>query len=629
MPDYFDPASIERETKWLLDHPHFEERPASILEFLGPDYLNIESKVRPGLKKALADIFGEEVNGDRIALYERAMVTGGIGIGKTTFASIVLPYMAHWVLCLKDPQDFFNLLPGSRIAFMQMSTSEKQALEVVFGDIFARIKNSKWFTENYAHDDSYKNQIRFPKEIWILPGDSAETTFEGYNILAGILDEMDSHKVTPTKDYADTGYDTIHSRIESRFIDDETNGHKGLLICIGQMKKGNGFAARKYKEFLEDPRAYVMRMTIWESLGWQKFTKADGERDSFWYDINRKSIIPSGVAGLVKNSNLIEIPNAYRKGFTTNPEKALRDLAGIPPATDDPFISLTHKLEEARDRWIERHNADSPVDDNPTRPAFANWFVARNDPRKRVVHIDLATSGDGDALGMAMGYVDHIVEVEEEQKPYIVFDMLLRIKAAPGTEILLSEVRKILYELKMERGFRLVTVSMDGFQSTDTMQQLRKKRFKVDYLSVDKSTLPYEDLREALYEDRIEFPKYLTYLRKGDDHQVEIALQELMELTDTGKKIDHPAKGSKDVADAMAGVVNTLMGDRTYRRGVASLGEYRQRKLGDQDNYPAQAAGMGEAVPGRGMGLQAPIPPSVGGTLGLTIPSHLAPRQGR
>jgi hypothetical protein len=30
---------------------------------------------------------------------------------------------------------------------------------------------------------------------------------------------------------------------------------------------------------------------------------------------------------------LIEIPNVYRREFENNPEKALRDLAGIPPAT--------------------------------------------------------------------------------------------------------------------------------------------------------------------------------------------------------------------------------------------------------------------------------------------------------
>jgi hypothetical protein len=40
------------------------------------------------------------------------MVTGAIGIGKTTIASIILPYMCHWVLCLKDPQKFFGLCPA-------------------------------------------------------------------------------------------------------------------------------------------------------------------------------------------------------------------------------------------------------------------------------------------------------------------------------------------------------------------------------------------------------------------------------------------------------------------------------------------------------------------------------------
>ena len=626
----FDPKAVAREFAFLKDNAHFQERPASIKEFLGPEYLNIEGKVRPGLLKALEDIFGGEPNPHRIANFERAMVTGGIGIGKTTFASIALPYMAHWVLCLKDPQEYFNLLPGSRIAFMQMSTSEKQALEVVFGDIFARIKHAKWFVENYPHDDKYTKMIKFPKDIWILPGDSAETTFEGYNILAGILDEMDSHKITNEKDYADTGYDTIHSRIASRFIDEKNDGHLGLLICIGQMKKGNGFAARKYDEMLGDDKAYVVRMTIWESLGWHRFMK-NGERDSFFYDAKRKQIIPKGVAAVVTNNDLIEVPNAYRKDFENNPEKALKDLAGIPPKTNDPFISLTHKIELARDKWEERYpGVGSPVDDNPTRPQFADWFQANGDPRRRAVHLDIATSGNGDALGLCMGHVEDIVEVEDEKMPYIVIDCIMRIKAMPGTEIMLSDVRRLLYDLKAERKFRIIDVTMDGFQSTDTMQQLRKKKFRVDYLSVDRSTLPYEDLREALYDERIEFPKYMTYKNKGDTKQVEIAVDELMGLTHDGKKVDHPAAGSKDVADAMAGVVSTLMGDRAYRKGVTSL--YGSKSAEEYDQLqPTGTAGGPDGVvlpfPGAGGGVRAPMPPTTGGMMGLSIPRHLQPKR--
>lgn len=626
----FDPAKVREEAEWLLAHPHFEERPASITEFLGEGYLNIESLVRPGLKEALVAIFGEKVNPDRIANFERAMVTGGIGIGKTTFASIALPYMAHWVLCMKNPQGFFGLLPGSRIAFMQMSTSEKQALEVVFGDIKARIESSPWFVNNYPYDDKFTKQIRFPKDIWILPGDSAETTFEGYNILAGILDEMDSHKVTDNKDYADTGFDTIESRIASRFTDlgvgGEEMGHKGLIICIGQMKKSTGFAMRKYRQLMKDKKAYVKRMTIWESLGWEKFTRPDGTRASFWYDRKRKQIVPAGVADLIGHDaeNLIEVPNAYRDQFENNPEKALKDLAGIPPEVESSFISMVDKIESCRDRWVERTKRTSPVKPDPNRVVFEDWFK-QSDPRKRVVHIDFATSED--ALGMAMGYVHALVKRGEEEKPYIVIDALMRIKARPGQQIILQDVRNVIYSLKADYGFKIVTVTTDGFQSTDTQQQLRKRKFFVEALSMDKSTLPYEDLREAIYEERIEFPPYMTYLRNGDTEQVEIAIRELSQLQDMGKKIDHPPDGSKDVADAIAGVATTLMGDRTYSRGIRSIGaksEAQDNQLQNQVETPSFYL----PAPGLPEGLKAPSSYTSGG-FGIAIPARLRPHQER
>jgi hypothetical protein len=396
------------------------------------------------------------------------------------------------------------------------------------------------------------------------------------------------------------------------------------------MKKSNGFAARKYKEFLEDAGAYVMRMSIWESFGWDKFKRKDGTRNSFWYDVKRKKIIPSSIVGMVENKDFLEIPNAYKKNFENGPEKALRDLAGIPPATSDPFISLVDKVELCRDRWIERHGDESPIKENPTRVEYQSWFKAQGDPRKRHVHVDLATSGDGDACGIAMGHVESIKEVDGEKKPYIVIDCLIRIKAMPGTEIMLSDVRKVIYHLKEELGFKIISVTIDGFQSTDTMQQLRKKRYKAEYLSVDKSTWPYEDLREAIYEERLEFPPYKTYLKKGDDKLVEIAIQELTTLQDTGRKIDHPSDGSKDVADGMAGVIHVLMGDRTYRKGVTSL----HTPSDVDDEFDLQATGTtGQPgtllpFPGAGNGLQAPIPPSVGG-FGITIPDRLQSRRDR
>jgi hypothetical protein len=610
----FDPVRAARELQWLKDHPDFDQMPASIVEFLGEDYLNIEKGVRPGVRQELIELFGEEVNGDRIAKVRWAMFTGAIGIGKTTMASIILPYMVHWTLCLKNPQEFYELLPGSRIAFMQMSTSEDQAKEVVFGDIKARIEYSPWFQRNATFDPNFKNQLRFPKDVWVLPGNSAETTFEGYNILGGILDEADSHKVTKERDYAEAGWNTINSRIDSRF------GDRGFLLTVGQMKKASGFAAKKYKELKSDTEnAHTVRMTIWESLGWHKFLNPDGSHNSFWYDTKRKEIVPTGAATLLSggSTSLMEIPNLYRKNFETKPEQALRDLAGIPPAAGDPFISLTYKIDEAVERWSERYDSlGSPVTVDPVRPLFEDWFKAK-DSLKRAIHIDTAYSAKGDALGMAMGHVAEVVEYDGELKPYIVFDFLLRMKAPPGNEILLQDVRRIVYDLRDGLGFKIACVSMDGFQSTETKQQLRKRKFRTEYISVDRSKLPYEDLRDALYEDRIEFPPYITYLYKGDDDKLQIAVKELSELEEDDRKVDHPESGSKDVADAMAGVVYRLMGDRSYRRNVHSLDEARERREALQTGTDGYQVGHYH-MPGLGQGgLKAPVPPSLSGSLSV------------
>lgn len=591
---------VAEELAWLKANPHFEERPATLNEFLGPDYLNIKAKVRKRILEELQTIIGEKVDPERPTAVSLAMITGGIGIGKTTVASIVLPYLCHWVLCLKDPQDFYDLLPGSRIAFMQMSTSEKQALEVVFGDIKARVTHSPWFAAKYPFDPAYKNQIRFPKDVWIIPGDSSETTFEGYNILGGILDEADSHKTTINKDYAEQGFTTIDSRIASRFQD------KGFLLVIGQMKSSTGFAARKYVEFTQRPDAYAVRLAIWDSMGDDFYEKDDnGNVLKFYYDTKRKQLVPAGIAHLTGSTQFLAVPELYRRQFENDPEKALRDLAGMPPAVNDPFISLTSKIEAARDRWVKRYMGhESPVG---VDGRIAPWFVA-NDSLKRVAHIDMAYSGDGDALGFAMGHVPEMVERDGERKPYIVIDMLMRIKAHSGGEIFLGDVRHMVYSLRTERRFKLETISMDGFESTDTRQQFERKRFNVEYVSVDRHVLPYHDLREALYEDRIEFPPYIVEMRT--DHgssRVEVLVKELSELVDTGKKIDHPVSGSKDVADAVAGVTFTLMGDRRYHRKSVSMEQsqgFNDTSSGQMGTMPVHAAYRGD------FGMTAPLPPT-------------------
>lgn len=620
---------VAEEAQWLVDNPAFDERPASMPEFLGEGYMEIDRYVRPGVRKVLIDIFGEEPNGENPSNYGKALLSGSIGWGKSTTASIVLAYLCHWTMCLRDPQDFFDLMPGSRISFMMMSTSAVNARGVIFDDVKGRIRKSPWFRDNYPYDEKWEREIRFPqKDIFIIPGGSKETQFEGYNILGGILDEMDSHKAPKGgKDYADQGYDTIINRIQSRY------GDRGLIMPIGQMKKSGGFAFRKHAELRDDPDAYTVIMPIWESFGWdyEKYQGNDGKPETFYFDKMRSLVLPDDyfdAYGVQPGSNILKIPKLYLGAFKANPVKALRDLAGIPPASEAPFIGLTDRIMSARERWIvdeygdasDMESVEPPVDDTPDSPKIAEW-VRAVDSIPRVVHVDQAFSGqrESDAAGIAMGHISKMIDQDGETKPYIHFDLLMRIKAKPGSEIMLQDLREVLYELRDNRGFKISKVTFDSFQSQSSVQILRKRRFRTDILSVDKDKMPYEDLRDAIYEERVGFPPYVTYSRVGGDERVEIAVKELSELTDTGQKIDHPPSGSKDIADCMAAVVYTLIGDKKYRRSVASKGTDEATR-GDR---PTQTPESLLAGIGRGSGRGPITRPSQAGNGLLPSPSAI------
>ncbi|AVD99108.1 terminase [Gordonia phage Adgers] len=578
---------VFEEIMWLKDNPEFRLRPANIREFCGPGYLK-ERNVRPGIMEALLETFGEEVNSYAISNKRRALLTGAIGIGKSTYAAIALSYMVHWIKCLNNPKEFYNLSDDSVIGFMMMSTTEKLAQEVIFQKVKKRIQNSAWF-DRYAplaeENKRLQKQMRFEGDIWIVPGSSLETAFEGYDILGGIVDEGDSHNVTDQKDYAEAGYNTIESRIESRFTDFKTGQHRGLMICIGQAKRKGGFMLRHYDEFSKDPDSVAVRMTIWESFGWHNYTKdkndielgkETAERDSFYYDIQKREMYSKEAAQLIMNKNLIEVPVQYRKSFERDPVKALRDLAGIPPEVDDPFISRPDFILENQNLWHERYpDYTTPVgtESRLDRIVLPDWFLPDNlgGPYRRVIHIDTAYSPDGDALGFAMAHVPEKVDQYGEERPVIVFDLLLRIKATPAVEINFGEIRKFIYMLRDDYGFEIDMVTIDGFNSFDFIQQLRKNKIKADYLSVDKGKAPYEDVREVINDKRCEMPMYMVHYKLGDTEVVNIAYKELSEVQDTGKKIDHPKDGSKDIADAITGCVHNLVSNTKYIREARTV----------------------------------------------------------
>jgi len=167
----------------------------------------------------------------------------------------------------------------------------------------------------------------------------------------------------------------------------------------------------------------------------------------------------------------------------------------------------------------------------------------------------------GDSVGITIGHVPQFVTLDrgggvKEMLPYFKIDGCLEVVAPRNGEVLFWKLRRLLYMVR-KHGLNLRWVSFDAFQSVDSIQMLRQQGYTVGLLSVDKETTPYDFLKAAVYDQRIDIPYHAKALKE---------MRELQMMLQKNKKwkVDHLPTGSKDVADSLAGVVYGL----TMRREV-------------------------------------------------------------
>lgn len=194
-------------------------------------------------------------------------------------------------------------------------------------------------------------------------------------------------------------------------------------------------------------------------------------------------------------------------------------------AIKDPEDVVRHLNLQHTDPWNYTHNR------------FFEAFRGRPD-RRYYMHFDLAKE-KCDA-GVAC--------VHREPTGVIVVDFMMAHHARPGQTIVFAELRQYLYDLHA-RGFTIVKVTYDQWQSEETRQILEGQGFATDLCSADKTSGPYDTLIEMLLTDRLDYYNYPQFLR------------ELQQLRTDGVKYDHPKHGSKDVADAVACATFTAIED--------------------------------------------------------------------
>jgi hypothetical protein len=250
---------------------------------------------------------------------------------------------------------------------------------------------------------------------------------------------------------------------------------------------------------------------------------------------------------------VIEVPVEHRPEFERDILNALRDVAGVSTTAIHPFLTNRDAVAAC---FTDRPSILSDDVTDLSKGSLRVYPGRLHMPELvRFAHLDLSLTGD--ATGVVVGCVDRFVEVDREGEvevlPHIRVDLVLSIRPPPDGEVPYERIRALLYKLR-ELGLALRFVTADSFQSRDMLQTLRLKRFTTGLVSMDRTPLAYELLKAALYDRRVDVPENETLLG------------ELLSLEVDAKteKIDHRPGGSKDLADALAGVVHGL----TMRREV-------------------------------------------------------------
>jgi len=225
----------------------------------------------------------------------------------------------------------------------------------------------------------------------------------------------------------------------------------------------------------------------------------------------RKSVLAVKYPTWELNPNLTR--EMLEKEFEFDYLTAMRDFAAEPYSGTAVFLRNPDIL-----MYDERMNALQAVQNGVPIKSGSHTYVLSGDPAEK-----------RDAFGICLGH---------KEGDSFVIDGMIRF-LPKGTEIDPVHIKTFLS--KLADAFPISYAVFDTWDYPEARRELMRKGVKVVQHFVKKED--YDVLKQKLYERKVRLPFYSVFD------------QEMKNLVDTGRKIEHPRGGSKDVADAVANCV--------------------------------------------------------------------------
>lgn len=564
------------EAVWEKD---FLRVPVTIEQFLDDDYYlgSMTKDLFPIWRKELCNVFRPNTP------VHEWIFGGAIGAGKTTIASIGLTYLTYYLSCLRDPHQYYGLMPGSTIVIGVYSVSKQQSYDTSFSKIQSFIDDSPYFRECFPRVKHIKSKIVFQNgKIQVIAG-SKELHAIGLDMWAFLLDEANFLQSKSSREDASSMaykiYNAARNRLKSRFMGAD-GAIPGMVMLVSSKKTHRSFLETHIDEVREEIKRGTVHLS--EFSQWEVHPATNYTKEKFLVEIgdtvHPSRVLKDGVSPR-PGAEVIEVPGEYCEEFERDVETALREIAGIATYGVCPLIHdksiITANVSKDLEHPFVRESVTLDVQTDVSLDTFfipERLFLVRRShyaPKydahsPRFVHIDIGLTGD--CMGMAMGHPGPFKEVTRQRGdgtyyrdmcPSIIMDFMLRIKPPEGSEIDISKARSFVISLR-DMGMPIIKVTTDGFQSRDLTQIMRKLDFESNVYSIDRTDEAYLYLRQTLLEKRLVTYPYRPF---------EIEVSDLERDIDA-RKVDHPEvssitglAGSKDVSDAVAGVVSSILID--------------------------------------------------------------------
>lgn len=507
--------------------------------------------------------------------------TGGIGLGKSEAAKLGLCYLSYRLMCLKNPQLFYNKPVGKPIVILFFNNTKDLAEKVLLQPFIDMLITSPWFLERGKMVG--REHIRYiPNKNIRFEAGSKDSHAIGQDIFAAIIDEINfaaGQDVSMEKSKIMKTYAAINTRITNRFRV-EGNVH-GKLFMVSSKKSEYDFLEQYAQKMKDQENFYIVDDKVWNIVPQEK-TGYSGKMFNLAIggDILPSKVIPDDedVEEYIKQGyEILEVPIEEKQKFILDMDRSLMDIAAVSLSYVTKFLNydiIQQCYCEDKNPFTNEVISTGVKDDLEIRQFFILNSIPSNIRKKPTfIHIDTSLTGDRTGIGAVCMLGKEKIEKFDLQsnktiKTYqTIYKHIfnIEIQCPKNSEISFQKTRNFIMYLR-QNGFNICGITLDGFQSADTIQLLKLNDFEnVDRLHFEKTPEIYLTFRNALIEKRI---KLLN---------IKILEKEMLQVernNQTGK-FSHPentGEGHGDGCDACAGALyNAILHESEYNDTLSSL----------------------------------------------------------